>query len=846
MKSKPTTIAQIICAIILQISVITLNAQELLKGIDNAHAGQINTLSVSADGDFVLTGGNDNRAFLWDVKEAKKVKILSHGEKVMGVAFNASNKLYATASADKKQIVFDYAMGKPVKLLSGQTGIPASLAFNPINDNIATGGKDNLILVWDVSGKLMLTIKGHEKSVNAIAYSSDGKKIVSASEDKTIRVWDAMTGQEKNKMEAGNELLSVAWSADGKFIAAGDNKGVVSIWDGNAGSKIGDLSGAKSAVNSLSFSPDVQYLAAGCDDGKIMIWDMNSRQIKTEVSAHTDAILTLSFNEGGKILASGGKDMALKIWDVANLKIGKKKFMKEGSGETPKIVCSPITIKDDNSNGIIETSEKTTLTLTVDNKGNGTAYNVKAKTALESYVRGLSFEKEILVGNMDANSSKTISIPVSVDENLESTAGIFIVSVSEANDHNPTPVKVNFQTRGAQQYSFIMVTAHEFTSTTGKADIGAPITLKMKLKNTSKGEAKDIKVNYLLPDKVMAVDKLSEMIPTIKAEEEREITMQFYADKGFTGKAIKIGLSFENVAFTNANDLILSVNMNESLTGAITHEPLMQASAEEKPMYRASGDMLAGLNVSKAKTMEVGKYYALIVGIDKYSGDWTPLKNAVNDAKKVEEVIKSKYKFDHFKSLYNEQATRNNIITELEWLEKNALEKDNVFIYYSGHGDYKLQLNKGFWVPVDAKSNASTAGYISNADIQMHLSSIKSKHTLLVSDACFSGDIFRGTTVSVPFEESEKYYREVHNLPSRQALTSGGIEPVLDGGKDGHSVFAYYFLKTLSENNSKYLDASQLYNKIKIPVINNSEQTPKLAPVKNSGDEGGQFIFIQK
>ena len=68
----------------------------------------------------------------------------------------------------------------------------------------------------------------------------------------------------------------------------------------------------------------------------------------------------------------------------------------------------------------------------------------------------------------------------------------------------------------------------------------------------------------------------------------------------------------------------------------------------------------------------------------------------------------------------------------------------------------------------------------------------------------------------------------------------------MDGGKDGHSVFTYYFLKSLNDNKSKYFDASQIYTKIKIPVINNSEQTPKLSPIKNAGDEGGQFIFIRK
>ena len=285
----------------------------------------------------------------------------------------------------------------------------------------------------------------------------------------------------------------------------------------------------------------------------------------------------------------------------------------------------------------------------------------------------------------------------------------------------------------------------------------------------------------------------------------------------------------------------------DNFTMAPQQNTSQQSNAELPPPaeYRGGGDPLKGLNVTKAKDMVVGNYYAVIIGIDKYKGKWPSLQNAVSDAKAVEGLLKERYKFDNFRTLYNEQATRKSIIAEMEWLVKNAKPEDNVFIYYSGHGEFKKELNKGFWVPSDAISN-TTADYISNNDIQTYLGGIKSKHTLLVSDACFSGDLFRGNTVSVPFENSEKYYKEVHGLISRQAFTSGGIEPVKDGGKDGHSVFAYYFLKSLRENQEKYFDASQLYDKIKIPVVNNSDQTPKLAPLKDTGDEGGQFIFIKK
>ncbi|HET6245913.1 MAG: caspase family protein [Bacteroidetes bacterium] len=262
--------------------------------------------------------------------------------------------------------------------------------------------------------------------------------------------------------------------------------------------------------------------------------------------------------------------------------------------------------------------------------------------------------------------------------------------------------------------------------------------------------------------------------------------------------------------------------------------------------YRGGGDPLKGLNVTtKPKDNQFGEYYALIIGIDNYKGIWSPLKNAVRDAQTVEQVFKTVYKFDHVKTIYNEKATRANIIREMEWLIENVSPKDNVLIYYSGHGEFKKNLNKGFWVPVDASTN-STSAYISNSEIQTFLGGIPSRHTLLIADACFSGDIFRGNTMSVPFEQSEKYYAEVNALKSRQALTSGGIELVMDGGKDGHSIFAYYLLQALKENKNKYFDASQLYSKLKIPVVNNSEQTPSFNPIKSTGDEGGQFIFIKR
>lgn len=243
-----------------------------------------------------------------------------------------------------------------------------------------------------------------------------------------------------------------------------------------------------------------------------------------------------------------------------------------------------------------------------------------------------------------------------------------------------------------------------------------------------------------------------------------------------------------------------------------------------------------------SSSIKKGKYYALVIGIDKYSGVWPPLRNALHDAQEMADILVSQYKFDTVMTLYDQRATRANVIDKLEWLSSQVTQDDNVLIFYSGHGDYLKNLNRGFWVPADALSR-SFSGFISNADLQILIAGIQSKHTLVIADACFSGEIFRGLVLESTNDRSERYYVETAKRVSRQAITSGGIEPVTDGGKEGHSVFTYYLLKGLKENSATFFDAGQLYERIKIAVANNSDQTPMFNAIKNTGDEGGQFIF---
>lgn len=842
---------------ILLFSLQEYSAQNLIRSKEKAHEGEILAIQISEDGSLLLSGGTDTKSYLWNTKSGDKLKgAMKHNDKVSAVTLSSNNKFYATGSSDFKVRVLDIESGVPIRVLTEHSDQITALAFNPINGYLASAANDRSIRIWDntKNKNSIFNLSGHENDITDLEFSMDGKFLYSVSNDNTIKIWDANKGNLIQSIEAeSNGISALALASDQSvFVTAGGNE-VITVWDFKLGQRIHDIKGYKAAIHGLTISGDGNYLAIGGDSKKIQIYNLQTYKLEKEFEAHESSIRGLVFTAKGDLLITAAQDGSIKYWDAGFLKIGNKKYPK--AEEPCQLSAAGISLKDANNNGIIDASEKTSISFSIKNSGTGNAYGIHAKLSSDQLVSGLSFEKDYYLANLGAGQSQSYSMPLAVATELQSGSGTFSLAFSEANNSVLNSLTLPFQAGGATNYSYIMVMGHGFTSATGKAQIGAPISLNLRIKNIAKSEAKNIKVNFLLPEHVKAVNKLSELIPSIQANEEKLIQMDFFAESSFILPEIKMGLDVEGAAFTNAKDIIIKLKMNEVLpmgedysnqVAVQTTQLNEQAKQEEQnPLYRGGVSPMKGLNVNKPKEMLIGNYYALIIGIDKYKGAWSPLINAVNDAKAIEKTLKLSYKFDQFKILHNEQATREAIIKELEWLVANVKENDNVFIYYSGHGEYKKELSKGYWVPVDAETQ-STSKYISNSDIQTYINGIKSKHTLLVSDACFSGDIFRGNTVSVPFEESEKYYREVHSLPSRQALTSGGIEPVMDGGKDGHSIFAYYFLKSLEANKEKYMDVSQVYTKVKIPIINNSEQTPKLSPIKNSGDEGGQFIFIRK
>ncbi len=304
-----------------------------------------------------------------------------------------------------------------------------------------------------------------------------------------------------------------------------------------------------------------------------------------------------------------------------------------------------------------------------------------------------------------------------------------------------------------------------------------------------------------------------------------------------------------------ANDLsgVASVTINgKPATKSITGDKyeseetfFFQENAENK-LTVAAVDSVGNkteinLVVEVQKITGVGdaNYHALFIAEQDYTDkEIVALDNPIADGKKLAQVLKDNYGFRDEFVYFLENPTRSQIQEKLDELQANLGKNDNLIIFYAGHGIWDEQMEQGFWLPVDA-TMANRSNWFPNSTLRDYIAGIKTKHTLLIADACFSGGMFKTRAVA----DASPAIQEMYNLQSRRGMTSGALKTVPD-----KSVFMEYLIRGLENNSEEFITAMELFNGFRNDVINNSpnRQVPQFGEIGSTGDQGGDFIFVAK
>ena len=262
-------------------------------------------------------------------------------------------------------------------------------------------------------------------------------------------------------------------------------------------------------------------------------------------------------------------------------------------------------------------------------------------------------------------------------------------------------------------------------------------------------------------------------------------------------------------------------------------------SSDQTPPSRVSANTYPSVNF--------GRFYALVIGNQDY--DQLPsLKTSVNDARAVEEILRTRY---GYKTTLLINANRHQVMTAFNDLRKMLTEKDNLLIYYAGHGEIDKSDQSAYWLPTDAEVDNS-ANWLSSHSITQFLNIISAKHIFVVADSCYSGAMTQSSIVRLPEQMAEekrkKWLKFMVKRKARTVMTSGGEKPVLDSGGGRHSVFAKAFLNVLKQNGG-LMEDYELFRAVSGNVKKSAslvgfQQVPQYSAMLHAGHEGSPFFFV--
>ncbi|MBD2458719.1 AAA-like domain-containing protein [Nostoc sp. FACHB-87] len=294
------------------------------------HKGAVNILSFSPKGEFLVTAGDDGTVRLWAISKDKEFQWEQKSAGQYWVTFSPNGQLLATSGGGGVKI-WDL-WGRFLTELKHQREI-WSVVFSPDGKILVTVGKDGLIRVWNLSGKLLAQWQGHEGRISWVSFSPDGKYIATSSTDSTAKLWDLSGKLLDEFKEHKGEVSAINFSPDGKDLVTVGRDGFVRIWKLSGQEvlkfqKFWEFNSQQGEINSASISPDGKYIAtAGRKDTRI--WDFSGKQIvvldQSSIfssnfvpdgnRSNQGDVFILSFSPDGQFIATGGRGI-IQLWHV--------------------------------------------------------------------------------------------------------------------------------------------------------------------------------------------------------------------------------------------------------------------------------------------------------------------------------------------------------------------------------------------------------------------------------------------------------------------------------------------------------------------------------------------------
>lgn len=270
-------------------------------------------------GDFLAIGTSSASVQLWDASKGKQVRSMQgHQARVSSLAWN--NHVLSSGSRDSNIMQHDVRIAQHhISTLSAHTQEVCGLKWSPDGTQLASGGNDNLLAIWDARGSGMsggsvsapvapkFSFRDHTAAVKAVAWCPWKRNVLASgggTADRCIKMWNTGTGALLQSVDTGSQVCSLLWSKTEKELLSshGFSQNQLCLWKYPSMLRVKELTGHTSRVLHMAASPDGQTVCSAAADETLRFWKVFSGKTSSKRKRSS------SSSSGNTVSSSNGTD----------------------------------------------------------------------------------------------------------------------------------------------------------------------------------------------------------------------------------------------------------------------------------------------------------------------------------------------------------------------------------------------------------------------------------------------------------------------------------------------------------------------------------------------------------
>jgi len=715
----------------------------------------------------LLITSNDNTAFIWNLATKKKEKVftgfLNQRDKgglnydpnfywQSNIAKFVRFKNNLLISKDGKTLVkgkfgtkvkrWDVATGKTEMEFNGHTKAVLCYDLSEDGKKLLTGGGDGKIILWDFeTGDSLTAITSYREPIFDIHFNNDETKVVTSSWDATMKIHDLKTGVMEHYIDfQSNSAYNVLYHPNDLYLFTSRLDNSLQMWEIDTKKEVRNFIGHTDNISSIRLSPDQKTLMSASWDGSIRLWDIGTGLMDKKLKANSIPVHIAIFSKDGKFVYSAGADRSIKVWDLSS-----SKAIKTFEGHN---------------------AEVTSLLFSPDNKML-ISHSLDGVTKFWDLATGKEFFEHIHLGENDWMAKSPEGYFSGTDDArkfIHFVSGTKTYSVDQFFNefYRPDLLPKIFQNRrGGEEQKGIQ----------GKLQSSPPPSVKVAILPTSDPSKAELYVK--MTDNGAGVENLK-LFHNGKSIPVNRVELKLPKDKG------------ESTTYKQSVNLI---GGNNTFSASASNRDRLESDPQS-------------IDIFSDYSSKSSVCYILSVGINQYKNPKMSLNYAKSDAESFSDVLNQKgntlFKNVELHTLYDQEASKVNILKKLEELADKIHPEDVFVFYYAGHGS--MVDNQFFFIPTESLRLYDISSLkqeaIEASVLQDKFKNIKALKQLIVMDACQSGGSVE--LLATRGAAEEKAIAQLSRSAGIHVMASAGSEQFATEFTElGHGLFTFLLIKAL-------------------------------------------------